>query len=129
MKSCCKGYNCIRCCLETAMPLSYKDIEQIKRLGFDVTFFVTENDGWLQLKNKNSRCVFHTGKICSIYKDRPDGCKLYPIIYDKDGERAVFDKDCPHRDKFHMSKSTMKQLYVLVSKLERERAERKRKSI
>ncbi len=39
---------------------------------------------------------------------------------------AVFDKDCPQRDKFHMSKSITKQLYDLVSKLESERAERKK---
>ena len=108
------------------MPLSYKDIERIRGLGFDTTFFVTESDGWLQLKNKDGRCVFHNGAICSIYEDRPDGCKLYPIIYDKDTKRAIFDKDCPHRDKFRMSKSTIKHLDKVVSKLENERAERKK---
>lgn len=107
------------------MPLSYKDIERIKGLGFDTNFFVTENDGWLQLKNRDGRCVFHTGIVCSIYEDRPDGCKLYPTIYDKGKKRAIFDKDCPHRDEFQMSKSTVKQLYDVVSKLERERAEGK----
>lgn len=125
MKSCCKDYKCIQCCLETTMPLLHKDIEQIKRLGFDTNFFVTESNGWLQLKNKDGRCVFHTGIMCSIYEDRPEGCKLYPIIYDKGTKRAIFDKDCPHRDKFQMSKSTIKQLYDVVSKLEQERAERK----
>ena len=126
MKSCCMDYNCIQCCLETSMPLSNQDIERISGLGFDTNFFVTEHDGWLQLKNHDGSCVFHNGKICSIYKDRPEGCKLYPIIYDKDKSCAIFDEDCPHRNKFQKSKSITKQLYALVSKLECEMAKRKR---
>ena len=64
--------------------------------------------------------------MCTIYKNRPDGCKLHPIIYDKDKKHVVFDEDCLQRGKFHMSKSITKQLYDLVSKLESERAERKK---
>ena len=56
------------------MLLSYQDIERIKRLGFDTNFFVTEKDGWLQLKNQDGRCVFHNNKMCTIYENRPDGC-------------------------------------------------------
>lgn len=119
-------YKCIQCCLETNMILSYQDIDRIKRLGFDINFFVTERDGWLQLKNQDGRCVFHNNIMCTIYKDRPDGCKLYPIIYDKDKKHAIFDKDCLQKDKFLMSKSITKQLYDIVSKLESERAERKK---
>ncbi len=84
------------------MPVSHKDIERIKKLGFDTNYFVTEQNGWLQLKNQDGRCVFHNGVICQIYENRPDGCKLYPIIYDKDEKHAVFDEDCPHREKFRM---------------------------
>lgn len=127
MKSCCKRYRCIQCCLETTMPISYKDIERIKNLGFDTDYFINEQDGWLQLKNQDRRCVFHNGITCLIYENRPEGCKLYPVIYDRDKKRAIFDKDCPHKDKFKMHKSTMKQLNALVSKLEYERAERSRK--
>ena len=126
MKSCCIDYKCIQCCLDTNMLLSYQDIERIKRLGFDTNFFVTGRGGWLQLKNQDGRCVFHSGVMCTIYENRPDGCKLYPIIYDKDKKHVVFDKDCPQRDKFHMSKSITKQLYDLVSKIECERAEQKK---
>ena len=94
------------------MLLSHQDIERIKRLGFNTDFFVTERNGWLQLKNQDGRCVFHSGIMCTIYETRPDGCKLYPIIYDNDKKYAVFDKDCPQRDKFHISKSNTKQLYL-----------------
>jgi Fe-S-cluster containining protein len=108
------------------MPLSNQDIEHIRALGFNTNFFVIEIDGWLQLKNHDGRCVFHNGKICSIYKDRPEGCRLYPIIYDKDKSCAIFDEDCPHRNKFQMPKSIIKQLNNTVSRLESERVKRKR---
>lgn len=108
------------------MPLSNRDIEHIRALGFNTNFFVIERDGWLQLKNYNGRCVFHNGKICSIYENRPKGCRLYPIIYDKDENRAVLDEDCPHRDKFQMPKIAIKELLDIVSKLEREVTERER---
>jgi len=97
MKSCCMDYKCIQCCLDTNMILSNVDIERIKELGFDTKFFVSKNRGWLQLKNNNGLCVFHDSISCSIYEHRPEGCKLYPIIYDKDKNCAVFDEDCPHR--------------------------------
>jgi Fe-S-cluster containining protein len=126
MKSCCMDYNCIQCCLETSMPLSNRDIKRISRLGFDTNFFVIERDGWLQLKNHDGRCVFHSGKICSIYKNRPEGCRSYPIIYDKDENRAVLDEDCPHRDKFQMPEIAIKELLDIVSKLEREVNEREK---
>jgi len=106
------------------MPISYQDIERIKKLGFKTDFFVVENDGWLQLKNEKGKCVFHDGLTCSIYAHRPDGCKLYPVIYDKDKKCAVLDKDCPNTKKFQMKKSTIRQLKTIVSKLEYERSKR-----
>ena len=126
MKSCCIDYKCIQCCLDTNMLLSHQDIERIKRLGFDTNFFVTGRDGWLQLKNQDGRCVFHSSIMCTIYENRPDGCKLYPIIYDKDKNCAVFDEDCPHRHRFKRSNNTKQQLYNLISKLEVEKVQRKR---
>jgi hypothetical protein len=108
------------------MLLSKMDIKRIESLGYSCDIFVDIHDGWLQLKNQDGRCVFHSSIMCTIYENRPDGCKLYPIIYDKDKKHVVFDKDCPQRDKFHMSKSITKQLYDLVSKIEIERAEQKK---
>lgn len=119
-------YKCIQCCVDTNMILSNADIERIKELGFDTKFFVSENRGCLQLKNNNGRCVFHDSISCSIYEHRPEGCKLYPIIYDKDKNCAVFDENCPHRHRFKRSNNTKQQLYNLISKLEAEKAQRKR---
>jgi len=103
------------------MPLSKKDIERIKSLSFDYDYFVINKDGWLQLKNYDGKCVFNDGKQCSIYKDRPEGCRSYPIIYDDDEECATLDEDCPHRDEFKISKTDIVTIISLIRKLEYER--------
>jgi len=109
------------------MPLSNQDVERIKLLGFGTEFFITSKNGWFQLKNKDGRCVFNNGFMCLIYKDRPEGCRLYPIIYDKDKRYAIYDKYCPYKEKFKFSKRTVEKLFALVSKLEYEKVQRKSK--
>ena len=103
------------------MPLSKKDLEQIRRLGFNYDYFVVNKDGWLQLKNYNGKCVFNDGKQCLIYKDRPEGCRSYPIIYDDDEDCVILDKNCQHRDDFKVSKTDIVTLMSLIRKLEDER--------
>jgi hypothetical protein len=107
------------------MILSRDDIKKIQNLGFKKDFFVLHKEGWLMLKNHNGRCVFHDGLKCTIYSNRPRGCKLYPVIYDKDESCAVFDKDCPHSNCFDMSSLNIKKLYATVRKLEYEKSKRK----
>lgn len=121
----CIKNKCIQCCVETMMILSNYDIKKIKNLGFKKDFFVLQKEGWLMLKNINGRCVFHDGFKCTIYKDRPIGCILYPVIFDKDKNCAVIDKDCPYRNYFKISKSLVKKLHNVVKKLECERSKRK----
>lgn len=121
MKSPCIRYKCIQCCLETEMTLLKKDIKRIERLGFNHDHFVVNRDGWSQLKNSNGRCVFHNGKQCLIYENRPEGCKSYPIIYDEDNNCAVLDEDCPHRHEFTISKTNVVILRSVVTRLEDER--------
>jgi Fe-S-cluster containining protein len=106
------------------MPLSNGDIEQIKGLGFDFDSFVVSRDGWLQLKNNDGRCVFNDGKQCLVYENRPEGCKLYPIIYDEDKNCAVLDEDCPHMNSFKISEVELRLVSFLVTKLKNERMQR-----
>ena len=106
------------------MPLSDADMEKIKGLGFDYDFFVANVDNWLQLKNKDERCVFNDGKKCLIYESRPEGCKLYPITYDEGENCAVLDEYCPHKNSFKISKSKIKIVSSLVARLKKERMRR-----
>jgi hypothetical protein len=106
------------------MVLSYRDIENIQKMGYDRQFFVSESKGWLQLKNHQGHCVFHDGTRCNIYYHRPEGCTLYPVVYDKDNNDAILDNECPQKHCFSLSKSKSQQLNLLISILEKERTER-----
>lgn len=119
----CNG--CIQCCLETEMPLSEEDVMRIRKLGFVEDNFAVNMDGWLQLKNRDGRCVFNDGDVCTIYEGRPEGCRFYPVTYDDGKKRAVLDGDCPRRDEFDASGADLKALASLVARLRKERAARK----
>jgi len=103
------------------MLLSNEDIERIKKLGFDHSYFVFCRDSWSQLKNYDGRCVFNNGKQCLIYNNRPEGCKLYPKIYDEDKNCAKLDEYCPHRDEFEITKSDLWTVFSFITKLNEER--------
>ncbi len=114
--------NCVKCCMDTEMPLSEGDIARIRKLGF--TDFTIERDGWLQLRNSGGRCVFNGGSRCKIYADRPEGCRFYPVIYDEEKGEAVLDGDCPRRESFNVSDVDLKGLRELVARLRKERKAR-----
>jgi len=125
MSNQCLDIKCIQCCKETNMLLTYQDIEKITKLGYDSTSFVEELDGWLQLKNSQGRCVFHTGETCSIYQHRPKGCTLYPVVYDNDNHCAILDRECPLRHTFSFGRHHAEKLDKLISVLKDERTQRR----
>ena len=124
MTNCCLETKCNLCCIGTNMILSYRDIEIIQKLEYDYHFFVRERNGWLQLKNNNGRCVFHNGTWCTIYDQRPEGCTLYPVVYDMHNRCAILDSDCPQRHCFSLSETKAQQLTALIHILEKERKDR-----
>ena len=110
------------CCYETEMLLLEDDVERIVALGFKEDYFAIESDGFKMLRNSSSgRCVFHDGKKCTIYSNRPAGCKLYPIIFDEDLNHAVKDGFCPYRGEFDISLKTKRELSGVYLKLIDER--------
>lgn len=113
--------------METNMFLTSRDIQLIEKRGFTREFFVSENNGWLQLKNHHGRCVFHNGNKCIIYEHRPEGCRLYPLVYDKTHEEVILDDECPQRHCFPLTKEKNSQLKRLVCLLETERIQRIRR--
>lgn len=126
MVACCLETQCSRCCLNTNMVLTSRDVERIEKLGYDKRCFIIEQNGWLQLKNQKGRCVFHNGNVCTIYEHRPEGCRLYPVVYSKDDRCAMLDRDCPKSSCFFLSETTTQQLFDLVTVLEKERAKRRK---
>jgi hypothetical protein len=82
------------------MLLSEKDIERLVNLGFEKSFFAkTDKEGYVQLKNRVGYCVFYDAKKhqCSIYADRPAGCRVYPVIVDEE-KGIILDEICQSRD-------------------------------
>jgi uncharacterized protein len=126
MSNPCLETKCYQCCKETNMLLSYQDIETIEKKGYEKSFFVKEHDGWLELKNANGRCVFHNGDKCTLYENRPQGCRLYPVVYETDSKSAIIDSECPQKQYFPRSKSKEQQLLALISILQNERRQRQK---
>jgi uncharacterized protein len=108
------------------MMLLEEDVQRIKRLGYLEDFFVTDSEGFKVLANsKFGRCVFHDGAKCTIYENRPKGCRLYPIILDTDSMLPVRDRDCPFRNEFQIKARNSKDLIHVYDDLTNERSERK----
>ena len=114
----CVNHRCVRCCIETSMPLSALDIAEIvKRGGYDPSDFTIEADGVRQLKNIAGRCVFLSEDGCTIYPYRPEGCRIYPLIYDEARRKAVMDPLCPYAAEFDVTKRDITKLKNLLGRL------------
>lgn len=123
MKDTCLQYRCIKCCLDTEMPLSGSDIDRIRGLDFSEDFFILKKNGNRQLKNLSGRCVFHDGQRCAIYDHRPEGCQLYPAIFNEDAGQVVLDSYCPHHEEFQLTPSISCKVIKLVQELDEEKTE------
>lgn len=78
------------------MLLSKKDIKRLEKMGFSEKDFARyDKQGYVTLKNRDGYCVFYDlkNRQCSVYADRPSGCRVYPVIIDED-KGIVFDNIC-----------------------------------
>ena len=119
----CRKHRCNLCCIETEMPLSRSDIKRILRIGYRLKDFAIKTpEGW-QLKNHFNKCVFLGKDGCKIYPYRPEGCRLYPLVYDENLGIVKFDDICPYNDEFKMTKRDVQRLSDLLLKLLKESKE------
>ncbi len=110
------GRFCAKCCLDTKMPLTEDDIKRIKSRGYPEWYFVVWDDV-PRLRNVEGKCVFlKEDGSCSIYEDRPLGCRLYPLVYDPE-KGAVLDNLCPKRDEVTYDESDVKALLSLIREI------------
>jgi len=92
--------NCGVCCTETEMLLSMQDITRLEKKGFSKSYFAKfDRHCYAVLKNRDGYCVFYDLKQrqCSVYLDRPSGCRVYPVILDEE-KGIVFDDICDSCD-------------------------------
>ena len=88
--------NCGKCCEETEMELSSKDIERLEEAGYRREQFAFIDGDVVRLRNVDGWCYFYslTDKRCRVYGKRPLGCYLYPVVYSvNDG--VIADELCP----------------------------------
>jgi len=113
----CVKRRCVKCCLETRMPLSNLDLRRILKLNYKLEYFAVETNGGWRLKNNRGRCVFLLEKGCKIYPYRPEGCRLYPLVYDETQKKAVIDPLCPYGNLFEVQKNDVERLKTLLENL------------
>jgi hypothetical protein len=79
------------------MMLSDADVKCLEKIGYDRQKFVRQDrHGFIRLRNRHGFCVFYNVErgCCKIYERRPLGCRIYPIMCDKQ-ERIILDDLCP----------------------------------
>ena len=95
----CFANDCHRCCLNTRMTLTEADAARLEAAGYGDFCFVND-DCDFQLTNVDGHCIFLIDGRCSVHDDRPEGCRLYPLILDLSVDRVVLDAFCPWAKEF-----------------------------
>lgn len=133
----CLERRCSACCHDTEMLLTDDDIARISALRPGLDFWFTADDGFRQLRTRDSPaavggtgrpCVFLNPEgTCGIHPDRPEGCRLYPAMWDMEAQVAGLDAEhCPHTDGFLLAPATRDATRRLAARLEAELARRAR---
>jgi len=122
--SLCQHHRCVACCLETEMPLTEDDLRRIELLGFERADFTVEADGETRLRNVKKACFFLRERICIVYEGRPEGCRIYPLVYDLDAHKFIYDTVCPHSAEFKATREDKERLKRLIRQLDREAEKR-----
>ena len=107
--------NCGVCCTETEMLLSKKDIKRLESAGFNQNQFVKyDKQGYAQLKNLDGYCIFYDlkNRQCSVYVNRPAGCRVYPVILHEDSG-IILDNICQSRESITLSEKKLKGQRVI----------------
>jgi Fe-S-cluster containining protein len=109
--------------LDTEMPLTREDVERLTARGHDPDdFSVRGDDGFTFLANVDDRCFFlDPDDRCTEYADRPEGCRLYPLVLDEEMSEFVLDRLCPHAKSVEPSEVHRRALLALLSRLAEER--------
>jgi Fe-S-cluster containining protein len=121
----CLRHGCFHCCIGTAMTLTAADVERLEALGHSSFYRITEA-GDLQLLNRSGSCIFLRQGRCSVYEHRPEGCEIYPLIFDRSTDRVIPDTFCPHSDEFPFSGELEQRLRRSIADEEREAEQRRR---
>lgn len=91
--------HCGICCTKTQMLLSNADIAHLEKAGYPKEQFVYfDKQKYAKLRNLKGYCFFYDNEKhrCKIYKLRPEGCFIYPVIYSEE-DGVIIDDLCPEK--------------------------------
>jgi len=97
------------------MLLSKKDIRRLEKIGFSQKLFVVfDKHGYAQLRNREGYCFFYDrlNHQCSVYVERPSGCRVYPVILDED-KGIILDSICESLKSITQSEKNLKGKRVI----------------
>lgn len=122
------------------MLLTESDVRRITEVMADreppLAWHFQADDGYLQLRTRDGPpargspggrpCVFlGEDGLCTIWDARPEGCRLYPAVWDESTRRAELDADyCPHTDGFRLPRAMDDATRRLADRLSAERMRR-----
>ena len=115
----CLRHGCVACCIETEMPLMDEDLKRIEKLGFKRIDFTVEAEGETRLKNRGKMCHFLEDGRCLIYENRPEGCRIYPLVYDVYSHKFIYDQVCLHSAEFKATRVDKDRLKHLIHRIEK----------
>jgi Fe-S-cluster containining protein len=106
------------------MELSSNDIKRLEEAGYHRGEFAVREDCVTRLRNVDGYCYFYslTDKKCRIYRKRPLGCYLYPVVY-LANEGVMIDELCPMEQTISEQelRTKGKNLDKLLKKIDNER--------
>ena len=110
------------------MLLSNEDIERLVKRGYERDSFVQiDRQGHAVLRNVDGNCFFFDSEriTCRERANRPQGCRIYPVMLDED-EGIVVDEICPGADAFTEKQKAKrgKKVIKLLKKIDAEAKQR-----
>ncbi len=107
------------------MPLTEMDVERLEKMGFDADEFTVEAEGEVRLVNVRGSCYFLENGRCRAYEARPEGCRIYPVVYDERIHKFVLDVVCPNKADFSLTREDKDRLKRLLHRIDREKGKRR----
>ena len=79
------------------MELSSDDVEQLNQKGYHLEDFAVIDKFGTRLRNVDGYCYFYSQaeKRCKVYKNRPLGCYIYPVMHVTNEGVSIIDELCP----------------------------------
>jgi Fe-S-cluster containining protein len=105
------------------MSLTLEDVQRLETAG-ERGFYRAADDGSLRLATVGDRCVFLTEGRCRVYANRPEGCVLYPLVWNVISNEPDLHEFCPYAQQFRFSAGDREWLARSIETEEREIAAR-----